>query len=203
MDTIIDGTNLTATLFGKTRQVVLALLFSHNDESFYLRQIVRATGAGLGPVQRELKNLTESGVIIREARGRQVYYRANAKCPIFDDLKSIVSKTFGMAYIIRQSLSIALDEIRVAFIFGSIASGNEDKMSDIDVMVIGNISFGDTVNLLSSAEEKLAREINAVVYPIAEFRQKLKEGHHFVRNVMDSQKIFITGDQDELERLAE
>lgn len=203
MDTIIDGTNLTATLFGKTRQAVLALLFSHNDESFYLRQIVRATGAGLGPVQRELKNLTESGVIIREARGRQVYYRANAKCPIFDDLKSIVSKTFGMAYIIRQSLSIALDEIRVAFIFGSIASGNEDKMSDIDVMVIGNISFGDTVNLLSSAEEKLAREINAVVYPVAEFRQKLKEGHHFVRNVMDSQKIFITGDQDELERLAE
>ncbi len=203
MDTIIDGTNLTATLFGKTRQAVLALLFSHNDESFYLRQIVRATGAGLGPVQRELKNLTESGVIIREARGRQVYYRANAKCPIFDDLKSIVSKTFGMAYIIKQSLSIALDEIRVAFIFGSIASGNEDKMSDIDVMVIGNISFGDTVNLLSSAEEKLAREINAVVYPIAEFRQKLKEGHHFVRNVMDSQKIFITGDQDELERLAE
>ncbi len=71
----------------------------------------------------------------------------------------------------RSALAPSAGRIKVAFVFGSIASGNEDKASDIDVMVVGDISFGDVVSLLSSAEEKLGREVNTVVYPIAEFKQ--------------------------------
>jgi len=52
MSTINKNESLSATLFGKTRRAVLALLYSHVDESFYLRQIVRAAGVGMGAVQR-------------------------------------------------------------------------------------------------------------------------------------------------------
>ena len=192
---------LCSGLFGKTRQTVLALLYGRTDSSFYTKQILDAVKSGRGTVQRELKNLTDTGIITREVQGRQVYYRANDKCPIFNELKSIVRKTFGVADVIRQSLASVTDKIRVAFVFGSIASGNEDKASDIDVMVVGAISFGDVVSLLSSAEEKLGREINAVVYPIAEFKQKVRDDHHFVKTVLDSEKIFLVGDEGELRRL--
>ena len=192
---------LCSGLFGKTRQAVLALLYGRADSSFYTKQILDAVKTGRGTVQRELKNLTDTGIITREVQGRQVYYRANDKCPIFNELKSIVRKTFGIADVVRQSLASVTDKIRVAFIFGSIASGNEDKASDIDVMVVGAISFGDVVSLLSSAEEKLGREINVVVYPIAEFKQKVRDDHHFVKTVLNSEKIFLVGDEGELRRL--
>ena len=194
---------LCSGLFGKTRQAVLALLYGRTDSSFYTKQILDAVRIGRGTVQRELKNLTDTGIIIREVQGRQVYYRANARCPIFDELKSIVRKTFGVADVFRQSLATVVDKIRVAFIFGSIARSADDRKSDIDVMVVGAISFGDVVSLLSSAEEKLGREINAVVYPIAEFKQKVKEDHHFVKTVLEDEKIFLIGDEDELRRLAD
>ena len=194
---------LCSGLFGKTRQAVLALLYGRADSSFYTKQILDAVKIGRGTVQRELKNLTDTGIIIREVQGRQVYYRANAQCPIFNELMSIVRKTFGIADVIRQSLATMADKIKVAFIFGSIASGNEDKASDIDVMVVGAISFGDTVNFLSTAEEKLGREINSVVYPIAEFKKKVKEDHHFVKTVLEDEKIFLIGDEDELRKLVE
>jgi len=190
-------------LFGKTRQAVLALLYGRADSSFYTKQILDAVKIGRGTVQRELKNLTDTGIIIREVQGRQVYYRANARCPIFDELKSIVRKTFGVADVIRQSLATNADKIRVAFIFGSVAKSTDDRRSDIDLMVVGKISFGDVVSLLTPAEQKLAREVNLVVYPIAEFKKKVKEDHHFVKTVLEYEKIFVIGDEDELRKLAE
>jgi predicted nucleotidyltransferase len=193
---------LCSGLFGKTRQAVLALLFGRADSAFYTKQILDAVKIGRGTVQRELKNLTDTGIIIREVQGRQVYYHANEKCPIFNELKSIVRKTFGVADVIRQSLASSARKIRVAFIFGSIARSADDRRSDIDLMVVGRISFGDVVSLLGPAEEKLAREINPVVYPIAEYKRKVREDHYFVKTVLEEEKIFVIGDEDELRRLA-
>jgi predicted nucleotidyltransferase len=194
---------LCSGLFGKTRQAVLALLYGRADSSFYTKQILDAVKIGRGTVQRELKNLTNTGIIIREVQGRQVYYRANTRCPIFDELKSIVRKTFGVADVIRQSLAIKADKIRVAFIFGSVARSTDDRRSDIDLMVVGKISFGGVVSLLGPAEQKLGREVTPVVYPIAEFKKRVKEDHHFVKSVLEDDKIFVIGDDDELRKLAE
>jgi len=194
---------LCSGLFGKTRQVVLALLYGRADSSFYTKQILDAVKIGRGTVQRELKNLTDTGIITREVQGRQVYYQANAQCPIFNELKSIVRKTFGVADVIRQSLATVENKILVAFIFGSVARSADDRKSDIDVMVVGRISFGDIVTLLSPAEEKLGREVNPVVYPVAEFKQKVKEDHYFVKTLLEGEKIFLIGDEGELRRLAE
>jgi predicted nucleotidyltransferase len=194
---------LCSGLFGKTRQAVLALLYGQADKSFYTKQILDAVRIGRGTVQRELKNLTDTGIIIREVQGRQVYYHANEKCPIFNELKNIVRKTFGVADVIRQSLAGSARKIRIASIFGSVARSADDRRSDIDLMVVGRISFGDVVALLGPAEEKLARDINPVVYPTAEFKEKVKDDHHFVRTVLEEEKIFVIGDEHELRRLAE
>lgn len=194
---------LCSGLFGKTRQAVLALLYGRVDSSFYTKQILDAVKIGRGTVQRELKNLTDTGIIIREVQGRQVYYRANEKCPIFNELKSIVRKTFGVVDVLRQSLGTEGAKVRVAFIFGSVARSADDRRSDIDLMVVGEISFGDVVSLLSPAEEKLGREVNPVVYPVAEFKKKVKEDHHFVKTVLEDEKIFVIGDEHELRRLVE
>jgi len=194
---------LCSGLFGKTRQVVLALLYGRADSSFYTKQILDAVKIGRGTVQRELKNLTDTGIIIREVQGRQVYYHANEKCPIFNELKSIVRKTFGVADVLRQSLVTEAAKVRVAFIFGSVARSVDDRRSDIDLMVVGKISFGDVVSLLSPAEEKLGREVNPVVYRVDEFKRKVKEDHHFVKTVLEDEKIFVIGDEDELRKLAE
>jgi predicted nucleotidyltransferase len=193
---------LCSGLFGKTRQAVLARLYGRTDSTFYTKQILDAVKIGRGTVQRELKNLTDAGIIIREVQGRQVYYHANEKCPIFNELKSIVRKTFGVADVIRQALASSERKIRVAFIFGSVARSADDRRSDIDLMVVGRMSFGDVVSLLGPAEETLGREVNPVVYPIAEFQKKVKDDHHFVKTVLEEEKIFVIGSENELRRLA-
>lgn len=193
---------MSEALFGKTKQGVIGLLFSRPDESFYHRQIAASTRISAGAIQRELAQLTGAGLILREPRGRQVYYRANPESPIFGELKGLAVKTAGVADVIRSALAPLAVRIRAAFIFGSVAEGRAVAASDVDLMVVGEASFGEVSDVLPGAEGPIGRELNPVVYPVAEFRQKMAEGQHFVTSVMGKPKIFLIGDQRELERLA-
>lgn len=198
------GTQLSAdrSLFGHTRGALLAVLYGHVDRSFYLRQLVRALGAGHGALQRELKRLLDLGLIVRRTQGNQVLYQANPASPIFSEIKSLVAKTVGVHDTIRSALTPLGSEIRIAFVYGSVARQTERSDSDVDLMILGNTPFSEVVSTLAPAQKMLAREINPSVYPVDEFRSKLRAGNHFLRRVMAEKKLFVLGTENELAKLA-
>ena len=87
---MVTDASIGNLLFGKTRQGILGLLFTHPGEAYHLRLIVRLTGAGLGPAQRELEKLTATGLIRREQRGRQVSYQVERRSPVYEELRGLV-----------------------------------------------------------------------------------------------------------------
>jgi predicted nucleotidyltransferase len=188
-------------LFGRTRRAVLALLYGHADEEFYLRQIIRAAGVGQGSMQRELKMLVGSGLVLRRALGRQVYFKANPDSPVYAELRSLLLKTAGVADVLREALAPLAARIEVAFVYGSVARGDERRASDVDVMVIGDASFADVSQALGPAQQRLGREVNPTVYSPAEYRKKLAAGHHFVRSVTEREKLFLFGNEHDFRRL--
>jgi predicted nucleotidyltransferase len=192
--------NLSSALFGRTRRAVLALLYGHPDEAYYLRQLVRSVGLGLGAVQREVKRLTNTGIFRCTVRGRQVYYQANPECPLFEELKSLAVKTAGVADVLRDTLAPLASQIKVAFIYGSIARLKQTSASDVDLMVIGDVSFSQVVSALGAAQKTLSREINPTVYSPREFKSKLKLRHHFLSSVLKNEKVFLIGNEHELAR---
>jgi DNA-binding transcriptional ArsR family regulator len=191
-------------LFGQTRRDVLALLLGRPDERFYFREILRATGAGSGAVQRELKQLLEAGLIERRREGHQVYFSANRAAPIFPELQAIIQKTAGAADVLRDALAPFLrsERIAVAFIYGSVAAGSQTGASDVDLMIVGDVTLADVIPAVRAAEQRLSREVSPSVYPIKEFRKKLKAGAPFLKRVLAGAKFFVAGDDRELERLA-
>lgn len=197
------ATSVADVLFGQTRRSVLALLYGHSDEAFYLRQISRRIGTSVGAVQREVRQLSDAGLIGRKAQGNQVLYRANAKSPVFRELKSLIIKTAGVRDVIAEALFPLRDRIRVAFVYGSIARQEEKAESDVDLMVVGRAAFREVVTHLQAAQKKLGREVNPTVYSIAEFRRKRRAGNHFLTRVLESKKLFVLGDERELARMVE
>jgi DNA-binding transcriptional ArsR family regulator len=87
---------LTKILFSQARGAVLSVLFGHERQSFYLRQLVSTTGVCMGAVQREVKQLLDAGLITKTVSGKQPFYRANLKSPVFKEIKSLVAKTVGV-----------------------------------------------------------------------------------------------------------
>lgn len=138
---------------------LLGLFFVRPEQSFYLRQVVRMAGIGLGAVQRELARWVEAGLLVRTRRGNQVYYRANTASPVFSELKGLAVKTAGLAEVLREALTGLADRIRVAFVHGSVARGEETVESDVDVVVVvvGAVTFSEVVAALHRAQEQLGR----------------------------------------------
>jgi predicted nucleotidyltransferase len=191
-------------LFGAVRRDVLALLLGRPDERFYLREILRAAGGGSGAVQRELKQLVDAGLVEREASGHQVYFSANRAAPIFSELQAIVEKTAGAVDVLRASLASLLRRrrIEVALIYGSVASGRKTARSDVDLLVVGDVTLAELVPALRTAEARLGREVNPSVYPVKEFRDKLRGGAPFLKRILAGSRLFVAGDDRDLGRLA-
>ena len=199
--TTVNSSILSNTLFGRTRSAILGVLYGHTDESFYFRQLVRITGAGKGAVQREVKQLADAGLIVRNAVGNQTFYRANRESPVFPEIKSLVTKTVGVHDVLRRALEPLRKDIRAAFVYGSVAQQKETAQSDVDLMIVGDVDFSRVVSKLSEAQKKLNREINPTLYPVSEFRSKVASGNHFLNSVLKDPKLFIFGDENELREL--
>jgi len=202
MIVLIMGTQATAVsigsaLFGKTRLAILALLYGQADRAFYLSEIVRLVGAGHGAVQRELARLARAGLLMRTEQGQQVYFQANPEAPVFDELRGLVRKTAGIVDLLRLSLESLATRIRTAFVFGSVARGEETARSDIDLLVVGDVSLFDIVSATAGIRETLGRDLNPTVFPPAEYAEKIRAKDHFLTTVLAGPKLYVIGGDDE------
>jgi predicted nucleotidyltransferase len=188
-------------LFGSTRRRVLGWLLGHPDEAYYLRELARHIGGAVGAIQRELELLTASGLVRREVRGKQVYFQANQKAAIFTELQGLFAKTVGLVDILRESLIPLADRIHAAFVFGSAARGELHASSDVDLLVVGDVSFGDVIAAIQGAEKRLGREVNPTVYSEQEFRAKALAKQHFVTAILTEPKMLVLGQEVALTQL--
>jgi predicted nucleotidyltransferase len=195
------ASTLSNTLFGQTRGAVLAVLFGHVGESYYLRQLARMTGITLGPVQRELRQLVDAGLVTKKTLGTQTLFSANEASPIFAEMRAIVAKTVGIRDILLAALSPLAANIDLAFVYGSVARSREGQQSDVDLMIVGGVHFADVVDRIANAQKTLNREINPTIYTANEFKSKMRGS--FLKTVLGEKKLFIIGDENVLGELGQ
>jgi len=188
--------SLAIQLLGASRATILAALLLRPEVEMHVREIARVTGISAGTLHRELRALAELGVLVRREAGRQVFYSADRSCPIYEELAGLLRKTLGLADVLRSALAPLAGRVRVAFVYGSMASGTASAQSDVDVMVLGDAGFTAVVKALHPAQAKVNRVINPTVMTVAEFVRKWRARDGFALSVANSQKIWLIGDDD-------
>lgn len=186
----MPGTSIGDALFTKTQQRLLSLLYGHPEQSYYLNELVRLANIGRGTVVRELAKLTDSGLVVMAWHGNQKHYQANPENPVFQELRQLVQKTFGISDVLQNALLPMADTLEQAFIYGSIAKGDAHAGSDIDLMLVGHdLSYSDVMTRLAPAEQQLQRTINPTLYSPSEFEQRIKDNQSFVTRVLEQPRI--------------
>lgn len=189
-------------LFGTYRQRALTQLLLHPDNSYHVRELARLTGTTPGTLHKELARLAIAGLLLREQQGNQVRYRANRECPVFPELAGLLRKTSGAVGVLADALRTLNPAPKLALIFGSLARGEENARSDVDLLVIGDNAFGDTIKALYPAQEQLRREINPVIYTASEFSRRVNAKDFFVANILANPILFVIGTENDLGKLA-
>jgi predicted nucleotidyltransferase len=186
-------------IFGsRIRAKILGWLFTHPDESFFVRQMAVILKEDPTNVGREMARLGEMGILRSKRNGNLKHFQANQECPFFEELKGLVLKTSGVAGRIRASLG-RLAGIEFALIYGSYAKGEEKPGSDIDLLIIGDVDLNRLDASLGKLEKTLGREINYVLYSREEFKAKKKSKDGFLMDVLSGKKIMLAGVENGLE----
>ena len=190
----MDILNITKS---KTRKAILELYFNRQGKKYYLRELEKIIHFPVQNIRRELIKLEKTSIFKREKSGNQVYYLLNTKSPIFNDFKNIIEKTIGIENQIRVELS-DLKGISKAFIFGSFADGTLDALSDIDIMIVGDINEDDLIGKISTLENRFEREINYHIFSDKEFTKRKQEKDSFVSRILSKPTIFLVENHENI-----
>lgn len=197
--TAIRPGGIADALFTKGQQRVLGVLFGDPTRSFYANEVIARAGTGTGAVQRELARLEAAGLVTVRRVGNQKHYQANPASPVFAELRDLVRKTSGLADVLREALAAVTDQIDAAFVFGSVARGEDVASSDVDVMVVSDdLTYAELFAALDSAAPRLGRPVSPTLYSRHELARRLRTGNAFARQVMEGPRMWLIGDDDAL-----
>jgi predicted nucleotidyltransferase len=188
-----------AALFPTLRGDVLAATFSQPEKWWYLSELAQFVGTTPSSLQRELKALVDGGILGTRREGTRAYFKANTQSPVFPELRGLIDKTAGVVPTLREVLRPLDRRIACAFIYGSVARGDEHAGSDIDLLVVGEVGLADITPALRKAEARLGREVNATSYSTPEFRKKAAGKDHFLLEVLRGRKLFVKGDERDVD----
>lgn len=188
-------------LMPRNRQRLLGALFGRPDRSWYAAELAKRLGVMRSGVQRDLKAMTEAGLLKSHRKGHMVFFQANENAPVFPELHGLIVKTVGLVDVLRETLAPLAKNITVAFVYGSVADFREQPDSDIDLMVVGSVERKSLSRPLQEAGVALGRVVNLTLYGNAEFQAKRRQ--HFLAAVLGKPRLFVAGTERDLDRTAE
>jgi predicted nucleotidyltransferase len=192
----VSASGLADALFAKVQQRVLGVLFGNPHRSFYANEVIGLARSGTGAVQRELARLEASGLVTVTRVGKQKHYQANAGSPVFEELRALVLKTSGLADVLRAALAPLSRSVRAAFVYGSVAKGEDTAASDIDLMVVSErLTYADLFTALEGASARLGRKVAPTIYSSKELAKRRKQDNAFVARVLSQPKLWLMGDE--------
>ncbi len=188
---------LEGLLGSKSRARLLAIFATHPTEEFYAQRLTAMARLAETSVRYELRRLEQLGLLISRREGREKHYRINDRHPLFPELKQMVYKTIGLGGALREAIG-GVAGVNAAFIYGSVAKGDERPTSDVDLFVLGKPDQTRLATALREAEGRLRREVNLVIMGEEEWRRRRKAGEGFIAELLRSPKIFLVGDERSL-----
>jgi DNA-binding transcriptional ArsR family regulator len=185
-------------LLAPLQERILAAVLLRPEREWYRSELARELGVPVSSLQRPLAALAASGIIRARQDGNRVYYRAETESPLYPELRGLLAKTSGLVDVLKAALESVAPRLKVAFVYGSIASGEETSASDVDLFVVGDAGLSELAPLLRKAATRLGREVNPTVCSAREFVEKLRSKSGFVQGVLDKPKLFVVGSEDDL-----
>lgn len=182
----------------KVRIKIIRLFFLNMKTSYHIRGVVREISEEINAVRRELLRLDQIKLLIAEKRGNRTYFTLNKDFPFFNELLSIIYKTYGLGgEIIRCRKEI--NEIQFAMLTNSYITGEKKEENDLDLIIIGDkINVPALTAAVQRAERQISKEINYSIFKVNEFNLRLKRRDTFILKNFQGYRVVLIGNEDDL-----
>lgn len=169
---------------------ILNYFFINPHESLYVNELSRKLALDKRNLVKKVKELELDGILTHQKRGNLKLYTINTRYPMYQEFRKIIMATIGVEGQLR-SLLRDVDGIKEAYIYGSYAKNTMDSHSDIDVLVVGNVSAIDLQKQTHRLQRDIDREINVTAMDQLEFKRKTKSKDPFIGGILKQKHIKI------------
>ena len=139
----------------KTRIKLLLKFFLNAKTTSYLRSLEGEFGESTNAIRLELNRLEEAGMLSSEMKGNKKLYTANAKHPLFNEVRNILIKHIGLDQIIEKVVN-KLGDLERVYLVGNFSKGINSQI--IDLIFVGNIDKAYLIQLIDRAEQIRSEE---------------------------------------------
>jgi len=188
---------LTDLIISRVRVKLLTLFLSNPDKIIHVRELVRQSKEEINAVRRELAHMEKCGLVSKEHRANRLYYSFRKDYPLYFDLLNLVTKTTGLGEAILKNRN-KLGRVKYAMISGKFARNIPGSAEKVDLLIIGNVVIPEVAALVREEEIRRGREIFFTPMTEEEFAFRKKKKDSFILGILETSKIMIIGDEEEL-----
>lgn len=145
--------------------------------------------------------MVETGLVQKTIRHNKTYYAADLKHVAYEDVKHLVIKAKFFSDLFQKDVENLKDKVIYGFIYGSVAKGTNTAQSDIDIFLVGNLSYDDAGSFIFNLGRELVQEVNVVIFSPNEFLKGIQNEQSFISKVLQEPKIWLFGDKGEFEKV--
>lgn len=167
-EVIVSDNVLTSVIPSRMRVQILVRLLLNPGIRAYLRGLATEFDVSPNAVRVELNNLRKHKVLTSERDGRNVFYHANTKHPLFPELSSMVRKITGIDELVKSVVD-RLGNLEAAYLIGDYARGADTGI--IDVVLVGKIDRVQLDDFVAKTEAYIDRKIRSLVLSRKEFER--------------------------------
>jgi DNA-binding transcriptional ArsR family regulator len=168
MEVVMSDNGLSGVIPSRMRVQILVRLLLNPGIRAYLRGLATEFDVSPNAVRMELNNLRKHKVLTSERDGRNVYYHANTKHPLFPELSSMVRKITGIDELVKSVVD-RLGNLEAAYLIGDYARGADTGI--IDVVLVGDIDRIQLDDFVAKTEVYIDRKIRPLVLSRKEFKR--------------------------------
>lgn len=165
---------------------LLGELFTHPELELAVGELAERVGHPRPTVSHEVARLVEAGLLHRRQQGNRSLIRAATDTSVSEDLRSLLTKTYGPLAQLREAFSVL--PVNYVAVFGSYAARWHGEPgpppNDIDVIVVGDLDYETLWDVTARLSRELGIEVNAVLRDAdtwgdddTPFSRAIKQGH--------------------------
>jgi len=164
---------------------ILSVFLKEPYREFYLREVAGHAGVSVSTVKTYLDSLVRDEFLVKSRRANLTLFKANIENPMF--------RHFKIAYFLRETKSL-IKHLRRNFencsviLYGSCARGEDDRYSDIDLLIVGGAEKVE----LTVFEKRLDREITLMIFTPQQWEEKARVDEAFYENII-TEGLVING----------
>ena len=187
---------LKELFISEVRIKILKTMLPTPNKQYHVRALVRAVGAEINAVRRELTRLETIGLLRKRKSSNRLYYTVNTSCKCYPELLSLIGKEYGMgAEIIKHTKE--LGDIKFAALSRAFLRGRESTVLDIDLFIVGKANINVLKRIIGETEHKQGAEINYTMMTEDDFLHRKRRNDQFVGKFLAQSRTMLIGDEEE------